>query len=122
MDESWFVLKEQRPCGEHGETAQVEIPVSSTWFAGHFPGFPLLPGIAQIHMAFDFIRASEQREGRQVALSEIKKVRFRKMITPGSTVTLTVLRNKIDPLRYGFTISSGGETAAQGTIVIRPAE
>ncbi|MBN1531143.1 MAG: hypothetical protein JXA20_00635 [Spirochaetes bacterium] len=122
MNDSWFVIKNIGFGDTGGATAQVEIPESSPWFAGHFPGFPLLPGIAQIHMAFGLIRESELREGREVAIAEIKKVRYRKMITPGSSVTLSVLRNAENPLRYGFSITSGDETAAQGTIIIRPSE
>jgi len=40
-----------RGSGEDGHLFSVEISAASPWFAGHFPGHPVLPGIAHLALA-----------------------------------------------------------------------
>ena len=66
----------------------------SPWFDGHFPGQPILPGIAMIAMAFDAAREKEAREGNRIRLKAVKRVRFKKPVRPDEPFTLALKREQ----------------------------
>lgn len=102
-----------------GMQTRCAVPPSSPWFSGHFPGFPLLPGIAQLYMAYRAVQEAEIGRGRAVSLEGFKRIRFRRIIAPGDTMDLTVTRDTEGNNRYFFTITVEGETASSGTIIIK---
>ncbi len=65
--------------------AMVRVPVDSPWFDGHFPGRPVLPGIAQLAMVQDMIAATLPGGGRIAAL---RRVRFKQAVAPGADLTV----------------------------------
>lgn len=65
---------------------RVEIPASSQLFAGHFPGHPILPGIA--HLAF-----LEQAGG---PLAAIRSLKLRKPVLPGDVLDLALSQPEED--------------------------
>lgn len=65
--------------------AMVRVPVDSPWFDGHFPGRPVLPGIAQLAMVQDLIAATLPCGGRIAAL---RRVRFKQAVAPGANLTV----------------------------------
>lgn len=77
---------------EEGEIrARIRVPADSPWFDGHFPGEPVLPGIAQLGMVHDLLcRAFDQ----QLLVTRVSRVRFRQMIRPEQQLTLTVKRGE----------------------------
>ena len=77
---------------EKGEIhARIRVPADSPWFDGHFPGEPVLPGIAQLGMVHDLLcRAFDQ----QLSVARVSRVRFRQMIRPEQQLTLTVQRDQ----------------------------
>ncbi len=52
----WYVLKELTQSDKNEITADIHVPPDSPWFCGHFPGEPILPGVAQLGMVIDAIR------------------------------------------------------------------
>jgi 3-hydroxymyristoyl/3-hydroxydecanoyl-(acyl carrier protein) dehydratase len=89
----------------------------SPWFDGHFPGQPILPGIAMIAMAFDAAREKEAREGNCLRLKAVKRVRFKKPVRPDEPFTLALKREqKESGISYNFTILLGGEAACTGIL------
>ncbi len=122
MDEDWLPQSHEIREDQTARVLRMTVPESSPWFSGHFPGFPILPGIGQLYLAFNLIREREKKAGRNVALKEIKKVRFRKMIAPGDSITLEVAHHRINPGRYSFTITAAGTIAAQGTMIVQEKE
>lgn len=64
---------------------QLNVPADLSYFQGHFPNCPLLPGVVQISWAIELGRAHVPFSGRFRALSAVK---FMRVILPGSTVTL----------------------------------
>ena len=70
-------------------TATIHVPVDSPWFDGHFPGTPVLPGIAQLAMVHDML---VQMYAHKVAVKRITRVRFKQIIRPGQTLHLTMSR------------------------------
>jgi len=68
------------------------VPEDCIWFTGHFPGEPILPGIALIHTVYDAIERSEQDRGQSVSLSFLKRIRFTGPVRPGDKLLLSLTR------------------------------
>jgi 3-hydroxyacyl-[acyl-carrier-protein] dehydratase len=102
----------QQPAPTIGD--QVSIPADSPWFKGHFPGDPMLPGIAQLHLVMEAIRASL---GRGVRLVGLKRVRFKRVIRPEETIAIVAdpVPDKPGMIRFQLTIE--GENACSGLML-----
>ena len=64
------------------------------WFAGHYPEFPLVPGVLLCEAAMQagavlLARHAQGLEGVPVA-TRMGDVRFKQMVKPGDTITLDV--------------------------------
>ena len=95
-------------------TDQVAIPGASPWFQGHFPGNPLLPGIAQLHLVMEAIRATL---GDAICLTGLKRVRFKRMIRPAETIAITVDPVPDKPGMYRFQLTIEGDIACSGLML-----
>ncbi|MCL5808037.1 MAG: hypothetical protein M1418_05760 [Deltaproteobacteria bacterium] len=96
-------------------TASAQVPADSVWYAGHFPGNPILPGIAVLALVEEAILASEQKENRQVEMMGIGRVRFRLPVKPDDRMTLKISRErKQDRLSYEFSVCISEELACTG--------
>jgi 3-hydroxyacyl-[acyl-carrier-protein] dehydratase len=97
-------------------TASASVPGDSAWYAGHFPGNSILPGIAMLALVEETIIASELREGRYVMITGVGRVRFRLPVKPDDRMTLEITRGKKrDELSYLFAVSLSGEPVCAGT-------
>jgi 3-hydroxymyristoyl/3-hydroxydecanoyl-(acyl carrier protein) dehydratase len=102
---------ETLPSGEW--RAAVRVPAGSDWFAGHFPGDPILPGIAQLGM----VEAVARRAlGGRVRLSGFSRIKFKKIVRPGDELTVTLTRRPELPGVLAFRLESGGEVACSGNL------
>jgi 3-hydroxyacyl-[acyl-carrier-protein] dehydratase len=73
-----------------GETTieqRLRVPPGLGCLEGHFPGFPVLPGIAQLHWA---VAAGSRLAGRPLRPSRIEALKFRRMIRPGEEFSAAV--------------------------------
>lgn len=72
------------------ESASLELTVhidqSDPVFDGHYPGFPILPGLFLVEHVHRAVR--ESVGGRRVV--ELDRVRFRKPVYPGDSVSVEV--------------------------------
>jgi len=68
-----------------GVRLTLKIPEDLSYFEGHFPGCPLLPGVVQISWATELGRKHVPFDARFRALSAVK---FTRVILPGATVAL----------------------------------
>lgn len=64
-------------------------------FRGHYPDFPVLPGVLQCEAIFQagavlISRLIEQQSGTVPVVSRLQNAQFRKMVRPGDTLTLEV--------------------------------
>ena len=63
------------------------------WFAGHYPEFPLMPGVLLCEAAMQagavLLTAHAEGDGVPVA-TRMRDVRFKRMVRPGETMTLEV--------------------------------
>ncbi len=46
-DSKWYCLEKLETSPQNRIRAKVRVPADSAWFSGHFPGNPVLPGIAR---------------------------------------------------------------------------
>ncbi|MCX6125275.1 MAG: hypothetical protein NTV34_11105 [Proteobacteria bacterium] len=61
----------------------VSISEDNPAFDGHFPGFPVYPGVAQIQNVCDLL---SEYFGKTVHLTQLNRVKFLSLITPSSVL------------------------------------
>jgi 3-hydroxymyristoyl/3-hydroxydecanoyl-(acyl carrier protein) dehydratase len=113
----WHQLEKITTQTDETAEAEVTIPADSLWFDGHFPGMPLLPGIAQLAMVEDVITKAWTPQRRAASFS---RVRFKLKIDPGAGVKVTVARNKDKPDTFRFQIITAEGVACTGNVQTRP--
>jgi len=72
--------------GENQVELQLVVSANITWFKGHFPGNPVLPGVVQIKWA-QFFAAT--LAGLQVT-HRLRNLKFNQMLLPESVVVLSL--------------------------------
>lgn len=78
-----IIIEETRE--ENQVNLKIEIPESIIYFKGHFPNYPLLPGVVQIHWAETFGKHYFPELGR---FSCLEKIKFHAAIRPNEMVVL----------------------------------
>jgi 3-hydroxymyristoyl/3-hydroxydecanoyl-(acyl carrier protein) dehydratase len=91
------------------------VPPDSSWFSGHFPGEPILPGIAQLGMVFDAINQSKQQNLR---ICSISRVRFKQIIRPNDQLRVFATLKKDHTGSYQFHITVEEELVCSGVLKV----
>jgi 3-hydroxyacyl-[acyl-carrier-protein] dehydratase len=97
------------------------VTANEDFFNGHFPGHPVMPGVLILEAlaqagALLAIRSSDYDPKQHVIyLMSIDNAKFRKPVTPGDrlTLTLTVLKHKMTVWKLKGVASVDGETVAE---------
>ncbi|UED85091.1 3-hydroxyacyl-ACP dehydratase FabZ family protein [Streptomyces profundus] len=80
--------------------ARIDIAADEAVFAGHYPGFPILPGVCLIECAHRAALAAfpEPRpaEGELVRLDAVESARFLDPVYPGEPVTVELAWKSVD--------------------------
>ena len=101
-------------------TASASVSGDSAWYDGHFPGYPLLPGIAILALVEEAILAAELDEGRAVRITSVGKVRFCLPVKPDEELTLKIFRQEgREGWIYLFTVNLAGASACTGAFTAR---
>ncbi|HVS00378.1 MAG TPA: hypothetical protein VMW27_27375 [Thermoanaerobaculia bacterium] len=85
---------------------RIEVPADSRYFAGHFPGHPILPGIAHLVLA---------QESLPAGIVEVRTLKLRKPVGPGDVLDLS-LSSEDGTAR--FDLRRGEELVSQGVVGI----
>lgn len=109
----WYLLKEIERNAENEIRAVIQVPAASPWFDGHFPGEPVLPGLAQISMVFDVISKASGGERRVLNVS---RVRFKRIIRPEDRLEVSVTPLKKEADAYTFLIHIQGDQVSSGVM------
>ncbi len=71
--------------------ATAVVPQTSTIFEGHFPGYPLMPGVLLIEtmaQASGWLVIGVLRFERMPFLAAVKEAKFRRFVTPGEALSV----------------------------------
>lgn len=60
-------------------TVAVSISPDLTWFQGHFPSHPVLPGVVQVHWAVEYAR---RLFGIELVFRKIENLKFKAVVFP----------------------------------------
>ncbi|HKP37321.1 MAG TPA: 3-hydroxyacyl-ACP dehydratase FabZ, partial [Pyrinomonadaceae bacterium] len=105
--------------------------INESFFQGHFPGAPVMPGVLVIEAmaqcgAILALREIEDRDQKLVLFTGIKDARFRRPVVPGDTLVLevTALRtgSRIQRMRAEAKVEGEVCADAELTSVIAPRE
>ena len=98
------------------------VTASEWFFAGHFPGLPVMPGVMQVEALAQTMAvyvALQPGFGDRIGLfAGIDDVRFKRIVTPGDTLRLEVTMEKLGG-RFGRgrgVASVDGEVACEGLL------
>jgi len=72
-------------------STEATVPTTSTIFEGHFPGFPLMPGVLLIEamaQTSGWLLVAINRFERMPFLAAVKDAKFRTFVTPGQKVSV----------------------------------
>ncbi|OPY88950.1 MAG: 3-hydroxyacyl-(acyl-carrier-protein) dehydratase FabZ [Syntrophus sp. PtaU1.Bin208] len=101
----------------NGVILQARAPQNSPWFDGHFPGQPILPGIALISLVKKGIRFFGEKQKRKFQHFGIRKARFTLPIRPGDAFEISLLcRVSEGKLVASFKIYLEREMAGNGIV------
>jgi len=96
---------------------QARAPQNSPWFDGHFPGQPILPGVALISLIKKGIRYFGERQNLNFQHFGVRKARFTLPIQPDDTFEISLLcRISEGKLVSSFKILLKGEMAGNGIV------
>lgn len=89
------------------------VPENTSYFEGHFPGCPVLPGVVQVGWAIEFARLHIPFSARFRALAAVK---FTRVIQPNAHVTL---RLAVDAQQrtLSFDYSDSGVPCSSGRVL-----
>ena len=97
-----------------GQNAEITLifPKNSNFFKGHFPDFPILPGVVQLFFAKEFAR---DIFNLNFVPQKVKKVKFSSIIKPEMKVKLVLTRNE-KSIEYKYIDEE--KTFSSGTFVL----
>ena len=100
-----------------------QVTVNEPFFAGHFPGAPVMPGVLIIEAmaqagAILALREFEDRAEKLPLFTKIKEATFRQPVVPGDTLVL-----EVTALRTGSRVQRmKGEARVEGRGLVAEAE
>ena len=92
-----FTENEERTATTY--VADLTFDRDAAYFQGHFPGFPVLPGVVQLGTAH---RLAEAFIGHARTVRTVKKVKFSHVIQPGETVHFSLTKKTADEIAFDY--------------------
>lgn len=102
--------------------AYKNVAMNEPYFAGHFPGNPIMPGVLMIEALAQTgamaILSKEENKGKNVLFGGVDKLRFKKQVIPGDIIKLEVkIIKQKGPIGVGEAIATvDGKVAAKGEL------
>lgn len=101
-----------------------QVPETSTIFEGHFPGYPLMPGVLLIEamaQTSGWLLIALMKFQRMPFLAAVKEAKMRSFVTPGEVLTIeaSVVHEGSGFAMTAAKIRSGGKLACDATLTFR---
>jgi 3-hydroxyacyl-[acyl-carrier-protein] dehydratase len=89
-------------------------------FAGHYPDFPIFPGVLQLEAAFQagailIAKTQEFADGQIPVVTRVNNTKFRSMVKPGDTLDIEV--ELTETLANAFFLT--GKVSVGGKVTVR---
>src|ERR1700738_1143892 len=87
-------------------TVEAQVPQTNTIFEGHFPGFPIMPGVLlteAMAQSSGWLFLGVMKCDRMPSLAIIKQAKMRGFVSPGQLLTIEA---KIEHEGSGFAVTS----------------
>ena len=97
--------------GERTITVEAQVPTTHTIFEGHFPGFPIMPGVLlteAMAQSSGWLLLGVTKFARMPFLAMVKEAKMRGFVNPGDLLTIEA---KVEHEGSGFAV-----TKAKGRI------
>jgi UDP-3-O-[3-hydroxymyristoyl] N-acetylglucosamine deacetylase / 3-hydroxyacyl-[acyl-carrier-protein] dehydratase len=99
-----------------------QVTMGEPFFAGHFPGHPIMPGVLQLEgiaqVAGILMMKQAENAGKIAYFMSAENVKWRKPVRPGDTLVITVemtkSRGKIGKAKVVCTVD--GETVSEADV------
>ena len=110
--------------GERRITVEAQVPRTNTIFEGHFPGYPIMPGVLLIEamaQSSGWLLIALTKFERMPFLAAVKEAKMRSFATPGELLTVGA---RVVHEGSGFavteaSISVGGRPRCNATLTFR---
>ncbi|MEP7030292.1 MAG: 3-hydroxyacyl-ACP dehydratase FabZ family protein [Pseudolabrys sp.] len=93
-------------------SCEATVPTESTIFEGHFPGFPLMPGVLLIEamaQTSGWLVVATNKFQRMPFLAQVKDAKFRTFVTPGQCLLVNA---KLTHEGSGYAVTEAAITLA----------
>jgi beta-hydroxyacyl-ACP dehydratase FabZ len=105
------------------------VTTNEPFFMGHFPEFPVMPGVliveamAQV-VGVRVLREVEDRKKKLVLLASIEEAKFRKPVLPGDllVIEMNTVKKKASVVKMQGTATVAGTVVAEATVMCKLAD
>ena len=117
MDPAWLPLTSvcERPSGVI--EAEARIPDDSPWFSGHFPGNPMLPGVAILALVAEIVSThAKPADCDHFVVEGFRHVRFTEIGLPGGHIRASL--SPVSGAEVRFEVTIDDQRACRGLVVV----
>src|ERR1700710_1740057 len=105
--------------GERTITVEAQVPQHHTIFEGHFPGFPIMPGVLlteAMAQSSGWLLLGITKFERMPFLAMVKEAKMRGFVSPGDLLTI---KAKVEHEGSGFAGTSAKERKCRANLTFR---
>ncbi|OGP67605.1 MAG: hypothetical protein A2031_01395 [Deltaproteobacteria bacterium RBG_19FT_COMBO_43_11] len=120
MEGQWNLLRDINTGKSNEIEALAYVPMDSPWFSGHFPGEPILPGIALVHMVEQAILKDAETRNERIKLDTLRRIRFVQPVRPGETISINISGEEVDEeILFSFKVTNKENIVCSGVIIAK---
>src|SRR5262245_50442337 len=98
------------------------VTINEPFFSGHFPGFPIMPGVLIVEAMAQaggalLLTEVEDRNGKLIVFTGIEKARFRRPVVPGDQLRIEVEMLSWKEISSRIAVRMAGKAFVNGKLV-----